>query len=213
MRDTDRLIEDLAQQAKPVKPLANPLLRASALLAGLLAVMAALAMYGGDIAGTLAHLSHMPFSLELGGALFAGVGAIIAAVMLSVPGRAPEWIYLPLPGVSLWLAGGSLECYRQVVEGYTIASIFASSDCFTFILTAGMPAAATSYFFLRHHLAIGAARVTALASLGSALLATTLLQFVHAHGTNPVDFVTHVVTVALLMLLATMLARFEPRQL
>ncbi len=213
MRDTDKLIEELATEAKPVKPLASPLLRAGVLLGGLLAVMAALAMYAGQITDTLTHLASMPFALELGGALLAGVGAIVAAVTLSIPGRSQAWSYLPIPGVALWLAGGGLECYRQVTElGYTPTSMFASRDCFTFIFTTGLLAAAASYIFLRRYLSVDAVRVTALAALGSALLAAALLQFLHAHGTNPVDFATHIVAVTLLMLLAMAIPRLDTRR-
>jgi hypothetical protein len=213
MRDTGKLIEDLTTDAKPVKPLASPLLRAGALLAVLLAVMAGFAAFGGHVTETLAHLASMPFTLELGGALLAGVSAIVAAVTLSIPGRSRAWAYLPLPGLALWLIGGGLECYRQVEDlGYVATSLFASRDCFIFIVSAGLPTAAAAYIFLRRHLSIDAVRVTALAALGAALLAAALLQFVHAHNTNPVDFVTHVVAVTLLMLLAMTIPRFDTRR-
>jgi hypothetical protein len=211
MRDTDKLIDDLARDAKPVKPLVAPLWRAAALLAGLLAAMTGFAAFGGHVTETLAHVTHVPFTLELVGALAAGAGAIVAAVMLSVPGREPTWAYLPLPGLILWLAGGGLECYRQVADGYSAASIFASRDCFIFIVAAGLPAAAVAYLFLRRHLTVDAMQVAALAALGCALLAASLLQFVHAHGTNPIDFATHAVAVTLLMLLAIVTARLEKR--
>ncbi|NOT40192.1 MAG: DUF1109 family protein [Alphaproteobacteria bacterium] len=213
MRDTGKLIEDLATTAKPVKALAPPLARAGVLLAGIIAVMATvMAAFGGHVTETLAHLTSMPFTLELAGALLAGVGAIVAAVTLSIPGRSQTWSYLPLPGLALWLAGGGLECYRQVSDlGYTPVSLFDSSDCFFFIVGVGLPTAAVTYVFLRRHLPIDAVRVTALATLGSALLAATLLQFVHAHGTNPIDFATHIVAVVLLILLTMTLARFDPR--
>ena len=172
--------------------------------------MAAFAAFGGHVKETLAHLASMPFTLELAGALLAGVCAIVAAVTLSIPGRSQAWAYFPLPGIALWLAGGGLECYRQVSDlGYAPTSLFASRDCFLFIVSAGLPAAALAYIFLRRHLSIDAVRVTALATLGSALLAAALLQFVHAHGTNPVDFATHIVAVTLLMLFATTLAQFD----
>lgn len=213
MRDTDKLIEDLATNAKPVKPLASPFLRAGILLAGLLTAMAVLAAFGGQMTDTLAHLASMPFTLDLGGALLAGIGAIVAAVILSIPGRSQAWAYLPLPGLALWLAGGAFECYEQVADlGYLPTSMFASRDCFLFIVSAGLPAAAAAYIFLRRHLSINGVRVTALATLGCALLAAALLQFVHAHGTNPVDFATHIVAVILLMLLAMTLARFDTRR-
>jgi len=83
------------------------------------------------------------------------------------------------------------------------ASLFASRECFAFILSAGVPTAGAAYLLLRRSLSIDVVRVTTLASLGAALLAAVLLQFVHAHGTNPVDFATHVVAVVTLMLFAT----------
>ena len=213
MRDTDKLIDELSRNAKPVKPLASPLLRAAALLAAIITAMTAYAVFGGHVSETIAHLSNARFALELVGALTAGIGAIVAAVMLSIPGRSHAWAYLPAPGMILWLVGGGLECYRQVGElGYVPTSVFASSDCFIFIVTIGLPTAVATYIFLRRQLTIDAVRVTALATLGAALLAATLLQFVHAHGTNPVDFVTHIVAVTLLMLIAAALARIEFRR-
>ena len=210
MRDTEKLIDELSRDAKPVKPLASPVLRATALLTAIIAAMAAYAAFGGHVSETIAQLSNTLFALELVGALIAGIGAIVAAVMLSVPGRPQAWAYLPLPGIILWLVGGGLECYRQVGElGYVPTSIFTSSNCFIFIMTVGVPTAAATYVFLRRHLAVDAVRVMAMATLGAALLAATLLQFVHAHGTNPVDFGTHIIAVTLLMLFASAIARFE----
>ncbi len=213
MRDTEKLIDELSRDAKPVKPLASPVLRATALLTAIIAAMAAYAAFGGHVSETIAQLSNTLFALELVGALIAGIGAIVAAVMLSVPGRPQAWAYLPLPGIILWLVGGGLECYRQVGElGYVPTSIFTSSNCFIFIMTVGVPTAAATYVFLRRHLAVDAVRVMAMATLGAALLAATLLQFVHAHGTNPVDFGTHIIAVTLLMLFASAIARFEFRR-
>lgn len=213
MRDTDRLIEELSREAKPVKPLAPPLIRATGLLAALSVAMAAFAAFAGNIDETLAHFPNVRFALELVGALTAGVAGIVAAVVLSIPGRAQAWVYLPLPGIVLWLIGGGLECYRQVNDlGYVPASLFASRDCFLFIVSAGVPAAAAVYVFLRRNLSVEAVRVTVLATLGTALLAATLLQFVHAHGTNPIDFGTHIVAVILLTLFAAAVARLEFRR-
>ena len=200
---TDKLIERLAHEAAPVKPLAPPLLRASVFLVAVSFVMAAFALWGGRVADTLTHLTSMPFTAELAGAALGGVGAIVAAVMLSIPGRSPRWFYLPLPGIVLWLIGGGWQCYYQIEDlGYVPTSLFASRDCFAFIVGAGIPTAGAAFLLLRRSLSVDVVRVTALASLGAALMASVLLQFVHAHGTNPVDFATHVVAVATLMLFA-----------
>jgi hypothetical protein len=210
--DTKTLIDRLAGDAKPVKPLRAPLLRAAAFLVTVAAVMSALVAYSGHPAEMLAQLAHMPYTAEQTGALVGGIGAIIAAVMTAIPGRSPNWVYLPFPGIALWLASGSLECYAQVAGGtYEFTSLFASQDCFIFILGAGVPTAIAAYIFLRHTLSIGVARVLALAGLGAALLASTLLQLMHAHGTNPTDFLAHVAAVALLTLAAMLSARIAAR--
>jgi len=208
--DTDRLIERLAHDAAPVTPLSPPLLRAGAFVAIVSAVMAAFAAFGGNARETLAHFANMPFTMELAGAALGGIGAIVAAVVLSIPGRSRSWFYLPLPGIALWLVGGGLQCYREVEGlGYVAKSLFASQDCFLFILSAGVPTAAAAYFLLRRSLSIDVVRVTALAAMGGALMAAVLLQFVHVHATNPVDFGTHVVAVVAVMLFAIAAGRID----
>lgn len=206
--DTNSIIERLAREAKPVKPLAPPLVRAGAFLAVVIAVMGAFVAFGGHAADTLSHLWDMPFAAELAGAAIAGVCAIIAAVMLSIPGRSEAWIYLPLPGVALWLVGGAVGCYQEVAAGFEGRSLLASSDCFLFIVTSGVPVAGAAYFLLRRAVPIHLLPVTALAGLGAALLAAALLQFMHAHGTNPIDFATHVVAVAAVVVFMLVLGRF-----
>jgi hypothetical protein len=210
--DTSRLIDRLASEAKPVQPLQAPLLRAGLLLAAVLTAMAAFAGLNGHAGEALTHIAHLPYSSELIGAALAGISAIVAAVMLAIPGRSPNWVYAPVPGLILWLIGGGLECQRQIAElGYVPTTMFASRDCFAFILGAGLPTAVAVYLLLRRSLAINTTRVLALAGLGAALLAATLLQFTHAHGTNPVDFGTHVVAVALLTFFAILLSRVAHR--
>ena len=208
--DTDKLIERLAHDAASVRPLAPPLLRAGAFVAIVSAFMAAFAAFGGNAGETLAHFADMPFTMELVGAALGGVGAVVAAMVLSIPGRSRLWFYLPLPGVALWLVGGGLQCYREVEAlGYVARSMFASQACFLFILSAGVPTAAVAYFLLRRSLSIDVVRVTALAAMGGALMAAVLLQFVHVHGTNPVDFGTHVVAVVAVMLFAIVAGRID----
>lgn len=200
--DTDRMIERLAREVKPVRPLAPPLTRAVAIVAGIAGAMALFAMLGGHPGAALALFGDGWFVAELAGSAIAGVSAVIAAVMLSVPGRSPNWVWLPVPGLALWILGGGLGCYQEVVElGYEPRSLFASRACFFFIIGAGFPSALAIYACLRRTLSVEVVRVLALSGAGAALLAATLLQFVHAHGTDPVDFGTHVVAVALMMLM------------
>jgi hypothetical protein len=206
-RDTDALIERLAREAKPVKPLMGPLWRGGIFVAAVLAAMTALVVWGGHPEETLSHLLEMPFAIELAGAALAGIAAIVAAVVIAIPGRSAAWIYLPVPGVLLWLVGGGLECYQALAAGFEVQSLLQSRDCFFFIAGAGLPVAGAAYFLLRRTVPMQLLPVTALAGLGAALLAAALLQFMHAHGTNPIDFASHVAAVAAVMLFMIVLGR------
>lgn len=205
---TDVLIEKLARGGTPVKALSSPFVRASVFVAAILAVMGAVAVFGGHIDEVMSNLTDMAFVAALAGALITGVGAIFAAVVTSVPGRPEAWALLPLPGALLWLLGSSVQCYQFVtVSGWGDGGPFASRVCFEFIVMAGAPVAAGIFFVLRRAVATNLAGVTALAGLGAAMLAAALLQFMHAHGTNPVDLATHIVAVSLLMVVMMTLGR------
>ncbi|MEQ1865715.1 MAG: NrsF family protein [Micropepsaceae bacterium] len=211
--DTDDLIEKLARDATPVKVLPSPLVRASVFVVLALAAMSAVAAFAGDVGGTLSKLSDLWFAGSLAGALIAGVAAIISAVVLSVPGRSESWALLPLPGMVLWLASSGAECFQSVAaSGWGDGNPFASAACFRFILIAGVPLALGIYFLLRRAVATNLVAVTALGGLGAAMLAAALLQFMHAHGANPVDLATHVVAVALLMIVMMTLGRSALRR-
>lgn len=210
--DTKSLIDRLAHEAAPVRPLRAPLLRVLTFLGAVGAVMFGAAMLRGGIASAFPHFANPAYGTELFGSFIAGIGAVVAAAMIAIPGRSPNWIYAPVPGLLLWIIGGGLECYDQVADlGYVPISLFASKRCFAFIVSVGIPTAIATFVFLRRNLAVNAARALALAGLGAALLAATLLQFVDAHATNPVDFATHIVAVALLAFLAMLAARFARR--
>jgi hypothetical protein len=206
--DTDDLIEKLARDAAPVKALPPPLVRAGAFIVLALTVMGAVAAFAGNVDGIWSKLSDPWFAGSLVGAMIAGVAAIMAAVVLSVPGRSESWALLPLPGVVLWLASSGAECFQSVAaSGWGNGNPFASAACFRFIVIAGVPLALGVFFLLRRAVATNLVAVTALGGLGAAMLAAALLQIMHAHGANLVDFATHVVAVALLMVVMMTLGR------
>jgi len=204
--NTDNLIERLTRDAAPVKALRAPMVRAGAFLGVVVAVMSVLVAFAGDRAGLLSHLSDLPYAVTLAGAFVAGVSALVSAVMLSIPGRSEAWIYLPVPGALLWLAAGLVECARNAAKGATEADAFAG-DCFIFILGAGAPVIAATYFLFRGTVPVHASSVAALAGLGAAWLAAFLLQLMHAHGASPIDFGSHILAVATLMLFAMTIGR------
>jgi len=197
---TDALIENLARDATPVKALSPPYARAGAFVAAVLAVMGAVAFFAGHVDEALSSFSDMPFAAAFAGALVTGVCAIVAAVVLSVPGRSEAWMLLPLPGALLWLLGSGTQCYQAVAAfGWGDDGPFASMACFEFIATAGLPVAVGIYFLLRRSVETNLAEVTALAGLGAAMLAAALLQFFHPHSADPVDLASHIAAVIALI--------------
>jgi hypothetical protein len=74
-----------------------------------------------------------------------------------------------------------------------------------------LPTAGAAYLLLRRTVSIHLLPVMALAGLGAAMLAAVLLQFVHAHGANPVDFATHAMAIVVLMFVMTVVGRVTLR--
>jgi hypothetical protein len=210
--DTNTLIERLAHEAKPVKPLRPAALRAGLLIIVIAAAMGALAFYEGNYDAAFASLSSIPYAMELVGAFSTAVLAVVAAIMLSVPGRSESWIYAPLPGIVLWLSGGGIGCARFIDEHGFAQSLFASQFCYEFIVVAGVPAMIAVYLFLRRAVSIHALGVTALGGLGAAMFAAVLLQFMHAHGTSPADFGAHAAAVVTLIVFAVVTGLFVFRR-
>ena len=204
---TDRLIEALALQARAVKPLLPPALRAAAWLALVAACFAFIIVLGGAGAEMASRLPDQIYLLELVATVVTGAAAIVAAAPLSIPGRSPRWLLLPLPSALVWFGCASWRCYRHV-EAYGLdLSPFQSVHCFMFITGASVPLAIAAFFFLRRALPMNSGRVTALAGLGVAALAAVLLQFFHPAETTPVDFATHLAAIALIVVVMTTLGR------
>lgn len=205
---TNALIKRLAHDALPVSPLLPPVLRAVALLLPVLGLMTAIAFLGGNPTSVSAHLADPVFTFAVAGSLLTGISAFVATFMLSVPGRSESWGWLPVVPAAIWLSASTVQCYRHIKEsGIHDYSPFASADCFVFIVMTGTPIAVATHFLLRRVLSTSLIGVTALAGLASATLATALLTFFHPPGTNPVDFLTHVVAVSALVLYMTTLGR------
>jgi hypothetical protein len=193
------LIDRLSRDAQPVRPLPPPLFRATLLLAALVAVMALTVAVAGK--GAALSLSDDPVFLVSAASVFlTGVASVIAAITLSVPGRSDRWAWLPLPPALVWLIASAVECYQHIrLEGITDFSPFASRDCFLFITLAGAPIAVAIYLVLRRAIATSLLPVTALSGLAAATLANALLTFFHPHGTTPIDTLTHITAISLVM--------------
>lgn len=193
--ETDDLVTRLAADLRPVRPLASPLARASAMLAAVIAVgLVAIAL--SDITQfTTRHAgSETRIALEMSLTLVTGVLAVIGAFCLAVPGGSRLWLAAPLPPLAAWLLMAGANC--PPVTDWRIGD---SWHCLAFVtgtsLVLGIPLA----WRLARARPIDPLGVALLGGLGSAALSAFLLSFFHPFAFTAVDLAVHVAAMLLVI--------------
>ena len=209
-RATEALIESLAAEARPVRPLSPPLARAAGLLLGfaLLGVLlvtafgrpsALAARYQGREALMIAENAAMIATLIL---------AICGAFALSVPGGSRKWLVAAGTALLLWLAVGGAGCWDLVARtGADGIGRVGHGDCLLFILAGGLAAGAPLLWLLSRARPIEPEPVALLAGLGAAAAAALLLQFFHPFAVTLVDLLLHLLAVAIVVGAAALVRR------
>ena len=206
----DELIDRLAADAKPVRPLASPLKRALKTLA-LLALGGGIAVLArGDAERLLARYAGREgiMALELAAMLATGVLAVTAAFFVSVPGRSRRWLLAPIPPFLLWLFLSGLGCYGDWVRnGPTGLELGHSLDCLLFILATSIFLAPLLIWRLARAKPIDPLPVALLSGLGIAALAAFLLNFFHETDVTVIDLAVHLVAILLVVAATGLLNR------
>lgn len=209
---TDRLIERLAADAAPVRPLRPPSLRAALWLLPVAASAALGILAFSDLQLFAARARDPKLAVELAATLLTGVAAVVAAFHLSLPDRSRLWALLPLPMLALWIASSGYSCYRHWIavgpEGWEIGE---SAHCFVFILSAGLPLGVSLLLPLRRARPLSPLPVAALGGLGVAGIAAFLLQFFHPFDVTFMDLGVHLFAVALVVGAMSLLGKLPPR--
>jgi hypothetical protein len=198
---TEKLIQSLAAQLQPVRPLRAPLLRALLWLAVVAAVGGALIGYFAGTDVFLQRASLPRVAVEDMATALTAISAVIAAFELSVPGGSPRWAMLPLLPLLTWLAASGLGCLSNGMSargarGFSIEG----AHCFVFITAASVPLAAGLFWMLRRARPIDPLPVAALGTLGVAATAAFMLQFVHPFDVTVIDLTLHLAAIALVVL-------------
>lgn len=201
MRTTSDLIETLAADAKPIRRLRPPLLRAALWLAGFLALAGIITLASGAWPKMILRLHDVRFAVEMAATLLTGMAAIMAAFYVCLPDRALSWRFLPLPFLALWLASSGYECYRNwiVLGPDRSLGMGESMHCFGFIVGISVPLAAALYFAMRRARPLNPLPVMAVGGLGVAALAATLLQFYHPFDVTVMDLGLHLAAVTVVI--------------
>ena len=180
MVTTPELIEILCADAKPVRRLRPPLVRAALwlLFAGL--VLFALAVLQGTRPDLAERVREPTFVGALAGSLLTGVLAAIAAFHLSLPDRSRLWLLLPAPTLVLW---GSTIGYGCLTDWVSIrpdgVQLGATLECFMTLLIASVPTSAALLVMLRHTARLYPTTVAMMGGLASAGIAATALSLFH----------------------------------
>ena len=207
--NNEQLLQSLAADLRPVRPLRPPSLRAALWLGGAALVSALVVSLTVGVHVFAIRVALPRVAWQCAGEALTAVSAVLAAFMRSVPGRSPRWALLPLPACALWLGASGLGCLANGwgLRGDHSGSIDASMHCFVFILGASVPLAAALFAALGRAHPIDPLPVATLGTLGVAASAALVLEFFHPFDVTVIDLALHLAAVAIVMALGVGLRR------
>lgn len=209
MTDVNRLIDQLATQAMPVKRIASPMRRTLLWLAMTSAIIFAFVAMHGLRPGWLQELMVPGAAIEWISSVLTGALAAYALFQISVPGRSRAWIWLPLPFAVLWLAGIGMGCMHDVAHMGSAAFAFdgGSFECARAIAFASVPLGLLLLLMVRHAGVVCPSRAAMLAALSAAALSSAGVSLFHKGETALMSLLWHVGAVVVLSMLSWLCAR------
>ncbi len=202
MNRMDALIDTLAADARPVRPLKPPLVRAAGWIA-LVGLIGGIAVHLlADVQQLLARYDGRAemLALEMIAMLATGLLAIAGAFLVAIPGRSRRWLFAPIAPFIAWLVLSGAGCYRNLVRsGSSGLEMGHSLDCLVFILGVSLPLGATLLWLLSRARPIDPLPVALLGGLGTAALAAFMLQFFHPFAVTFVDLSIHLLAIAVVV--------------
>jgi hypothetical protein len=209
MNDTDSLIDQLAKRAKPVRPLASPLLRTLAWAVAAAALVALVAASMGLHPGLSTQMAQSPKLAEWIASLLTGLLAAYAVFQISVPGRSPSWAWLPALPLAVWLASIGWGCLADFNSlGWSAFAYQShSGECARAITAISIPLGITLLVMVRHAGAVKPAPTAMLAALSAAAMASAGVSLVHEGETSLMVLLWHLGVVALISLASLAMGR------
>jgi hypothetical protein len=200
--DTEDLIERLAADLKPVRPLWPPWARTVLWMGIALPYVAAVVWGKLTMVDPVQVANDMRFMIEQAATLATAVTAAIAAFRSTVPGFDRRVLLLPVIPLGLWLASvghGCIQDWLQLgAEGLTIRPDW---DCLPMATVIGIIPAAAIIVILRRAAPLHPRLTLALAALSVASIANFGLQFAHARDASIMVLVWHLGAAAVLAIL------------
>lgn len=180
MITTPQMIELLATNAKPVKPLRPPLMRVALWLVLAAFVFGLLAVAHGTRTDLAQQFARPVFAVGLVASLVTGVLSAVAAFFLSLPDRSRAWSLLPVPALLVWISTVSYGCLTRWVDidadGMQAGE---TARCFATLLVTSLPLSLGLFIMLRHAAWLRATAVTLTGGLAVGAMAATALSLFH----------------------------------
>lgn len=179
---TDVLIENLAADLRPVRPLPGSTCRTIYWLTPLLLVSVSL-LLGLARSDTSETLNIWSERWEMGIAALTAVSAAFGAFSASKPGR-PLWIsYVPVPFLAAWLSLLAVGLWSEMPgHPLSVLDFMPARSCVLLLITFSLLPITTLTVMLRRAAPLLARRSAILAGLASASFAVVLLRLVLFHA-------------------------------
>lgn len=193
-RDTEKLIDALSGNLRPVRPLDPPMVRAGRFLAFAAVCLGAIVLLYGVKSLFLARLDEPAFLVPWLASILTGIAATIAVFHLAVPG-APRFVFwLPVPPLAVWLATLGAGCLEELLA-HGAAHLETSWHCVQVIVQTSVPLGLVLGWMLRRAAPLAPVATGALAALAVAAFASATLETFHSLQTATMLLLWHVTSV------------------
>jgi hypothetical protein len=204
----DRLIQGLASDLRPVRPLPAPSKRAVIWLGFVLVAGLLLSLIADLPAFTHRMMASPDMWMAMTGSALTAVLAAIAAFKLSMPDSPKAWAWLPLPAVLLWVFASGLGCLRDyLLPGTHMAPMGETMECLAIIVALSVPFSLLMFAMLREAFSLLPALTATIAGLAVAAASATLLNLFHPIDASAVDLLVHALAVALVIVVSRIVGR------
>lgn len=210
---TEQVIKRLVADARPVRRLRPPTLRAVLWLVAVAAIAAGAILLFSDLGVMAERLRDPKLQVEMVATLLTGIAAVVASFHLSLPDRSPAWALLPLPFLAVWIASSGYSCWRHwVTFGPGGLELGESAHCLRFMLAISIPLGVSLLLLLRRAAPLTPVRVAAMGGLGIGAIAAFVLQFFHPFDVTFMDLTAHLGAVAVIVAVASLIERASQRR-
>ncbi len=177
---TSDLIRSLAADAKPVRRLRPPVLRALGWLLVSALILGTLTLWHGVSPEFMARMQEPHYLTAMLSAISTGALAAIGAFLVGLPDRSPWWAALPTPALVIWLGNLGYQClagWEPLPPG--AVTVDGAVSCLTTLMVTSLPLSVLLVFMLRYAALFRPGPVVVLGAIAVSALTSAALAMFH----------------------------------